>query len=385
LLEVVAVPLLLQETTEVGAFTLDGLLASIERSASRIGARRLVIDGLDGFFAYFESHRTLRAEFLRLAHRCAELELTTVLTGSVSGELHRLEEYLADCVLRLDHRVDGQVSTRRLRVAKYRGSAHGTDEYPFVITSTGLCVYPITSAGLTHLASSETLSTGVPDLDEMLAGRGLFRGSAVLVAGPAGTGKTTLAAHVAGTAACSGVRCLYFSFEESPDQLRRNMASVGLDLNEAEQTGQLVLRAARPSMQGLEQHLAELQMTALESGAEIVVIDPMTNLVSVGSRPEVKAMLTRLLDDFKKREVTVILTSLILSGDPTLGADIGISSLMDTILSLEHEVAGYQRRQLLSILKSRGIGHSKEVRELVFSDSGIAVQRVVEDGAGSGR
>ncbi len=380
LLEIVAVPLLLQEMTEVGAFTLDGLLASIERSATRVGARRLVVDGLDGFFAYFESHRILRAEFLRLAHRCAELGLTTVLTGAASGELHRLEEYLADCVLRLDHRVDGQVSTRRLRVAKYRGTAHGTDEYPFVITSDGLRVYPITSADLMHPASSECLSTGVPALDQMLAGQGLYRGSAVLIAGQAGTGKTTLVASVAASASRTGVRCLYFSFEESPDQLRRNMSSVGLDLNEAVRTGQLELRAARPSMQGLEQHLADLQTTAVESDTEIVVIDPITNLVSVGSGPEVKAMLTRLLDDFKKREVTVLLTSLVLSGDPTLGADIGISSLMDTILLLEHEVSGYQRRQLLSVLKSRGIGHSKEIRELVFTPEGISLQRIGDGG-----
>ncbi len=282
-----------------------------------------------------------------------------------------MEEYITDCLLMLDHRVVQQIGTRRLRVVKYRGTAHGTDEYPFAITSKGMKVYPVTSATLDYPASTEHLSSGVADLDTMLAGKGYLKGSSILVAGEAGTGKTTLAAHLAASVARSGQRCAYFAFEESPDQLCRNMASVGLNLEAASQTRHLTLMATRPSLRGLEQHLAVLQETSLSNEADVVVIDPITNLISVGSSLEVKAMLMRLLDGFKQRQTTVLLTSLIFAGDISFGADIGISSLMDTILHLEHHVVDRRRQRLLSILKSRGTAHSREIRELFISDSGV--------------
>lgn len=383
-LRVVAVELHQQEFAEVGSFTLDGLWATIDREVRATGARRVVIDQLDGFFAHFQTSRALRIEFCRLARLLSERGLTTVMVGSPPGGVHRMEEYLSDCVIRLDHRITNQVGTRRLHVMKYRGTAHGTDEYPFAITKSGLRVFPITSSKLDYDVSEETLSTGIRGLDEMLGG-GYYRGCAVMISGQAGTGKTTLACQLAAHAAAAGLKSLYFSFEESPKQLFRNAKSVGIDLRRVVDDGSLSVAASRPTVHGLEQHLGELEDAVAERNADLVVIDPITNLIAVGSSVQVKAMITRLVDALRRRQVTVVFTSLVLAGDESYGAGIGVSSLMDVIVALENRLEGADGHRVLSVRKSRGKPSLPGAAELRFTENGIEVTAPTKPARSQGR
>jgi len=302
--------------------------------------------------------------------------VTAIVTGEKGeGTLtrHGLEEYVADCVIMLDHRVSDQLSTRRMRIVKYRGSLHGTNEYPLLIGKEGFSILPITSMGLDYPVSTDRLSTGVPQLDVMLGGGGYYRGSSVLVSGTAGTGKTTLAAAFALAACERGERCLYLAFEESPSQIVRNLRSVALDLEPAIDKGLLKIHSARPTGQGLESHLVAIheQMDAFKPQA--MIMDPVSNFMTVGKQDEVKSMLARLLDRMKSGGVTLFCTSLTAAGDSEQQSEVGISSLMDTWLLVRNLEAGGERNRGLYILKSRGMGHSNQVREFVLSDEGIAL------------
>jgi len=370
------------EFEETGEYDLSGLFVRIEDGIRTIGAKRLVLDTIEVLFTGLPNEAIVRSELRRLFRWLKEQAVTTMITAEAGsrGNLtrHGLEEYVADCVIVLDHRVTEQVSTRRLRVVKYRGSAHGTNEYPFLLDETGLSVAPITSVGLTHEASTERVSSGVRGLDQMLGGEGFFRNSSILISGTAGTGKSSFAAHFANAAGERGERCLYFAFEESPSQILRNMRSVGLNLERWMDRGVLRILSSRPTSTGLEGHLARMHRDIHEFKPSIVVVDPITNLVSAGDNHAVKSMLTRLIDYLKMQKVTAIFTNLTVKG-MVEETSVGISSLMDAwILLREMEIlvrdvaAGAPERQrAIHLLKSRGMAHSRKMEPFEINDQGI--------------
>lgn len=364
------------EIEETGEYDLEGLFVRLEYAVNSIGAKRIVLDTIESLFAGLSNPGILRAELRRLFRWLKDRGLTAVLTGErgESGLTRQgLEEYVSDAVILLDHRVQEQVSTRRLRIVKYRGSHHGTNEYPFLIDRDGLSVLPVTSLGLTHPAIEERLSTGVTRLDDMLSGRGYYRGSTVLLSGTAGTGKTSLAAHFVEAACQRGERCLYFLFEESPQQLMRNMRSIGINLQPWVDRGLLLFHADRPSRFGLETHLAAMHRAVRDFEPAITVADPITNLLTVGTQNDVRSMLTRVIDHLKSQGITGLFTSLTPGSKELEETDAGISSLMDTWVVLLINVENRRRRRWLSVLKSRGMAHSNSVREYMLTDHGIQV------------
>ena len=364
------------EIEETGEYDLEGLFVRLEHAVSSVNAKRVVLDTIESLFAGLENESILRAELRRLFRWLRDRDLTVVITGE-KGERtltrHGLEEYVSDAVIQLDHRVEDQISTRRIRVVKYRGSHHGTNEYPFLIDADGLSVLPVTSLGLQHDASSERVSSGLPQLDQMLSDQGYYRGSTVLLSGTAGTGKTSLAAHFADAACRRGERCLYFLFEESPQQMVRNMRMAGVDLQPWVDSGQLQFHAVRPSRFGLETHLLEVHRAVERFSPDVVVIDPMTNLLMVGTPTDVRAMLTRIIDFLKTRGITAVFTALMSRDSEMATTETMISSLMDTWILMTNEQVQRRRRRWLYVLKSRGMAHSDETREFRITDKGISI------------
>jgi circadian clock protein KaiC len=362
------------EISETGEYDLEGIFVRIAHAINSIGAKRVVLDTLEVLFSGFSDMQILRAEIRRLFRWLKEKGVTAVITAERGeGTLTRFgfEEYVSDCVIMIDHRVTEQVSTRRMRIVKYRGSAHGTNEFPFLIDSDGLWVVPITSAGMNHPAFTDRVSTGVTELDEMLGGKGYLRGTSVLISGTAGTGKTSLAAHFAAAACQRGEKCIYFSFEESPGQLIRNMRSIGLDLEKCVGQGLLKILSHRPSMYGLEMHLALINRAVSDIAPKIVVIDPISNFIAAGTGPETEGMLVRLVDFLKSRGITSLFTNLIRNGFTPEATDFGISSIIDTWVLLRDQEKEGARSGSLFVLKSRGMPHSKHIREFSLSDNGI--------------
>ncbi len=362
------------EIEETGEYDLEGLFIRLGFAIDSIGAKRVVLDTLEVLFGGLQNESILRAELRRLFRFLKDKGVTAVITGERGdGALtrHGLEEYVSDCVILLDHRITDQLATRRLRVVKYRGSIHGTNEYPFLIDERGIEVLPVTSLALEHEVSTERVSSGVEGLDEMLEGQGYYRGSSVLLSGRAGTGKTSLACHFADAACARGERCLYFAFEESRNQVVRNMRSIGVDLEPWVDQGRLVFHAARPTLHGLERHLVTMYKLVRDFRPSVVVIDPITNFLAVGTPEDVKAMLLRLIDFLKINQITSLFTSLTHAGGHVEQNDVGISSLMDTWLLLrENELSG-ERNRTLYVLKSRGMPHSNQLREVLLTRQGI--------------
>jgi circadian clock protein KaiC len=365
------------EFEETGEYDLEGLFVRLNYAIESIGAKRVVIDTLEVLFAALPNPAILRAELRRLFRWLKDKGVTAVITAErgagPSFTRHGLEEYVSDCVVLLDHRVTDQVSTRRLRVVKYRGSPHGTNEYPFLIDETGFTVIPVTSMGLTHHTSNERVSSGVPALDEMLGGHGFYRGTSVLVSGTAGTGKSSLAATFANGVCQRGERCLYVAFEESPAQIMRNMRSIGIDLQRWVAQGLLQFHAVRPTALGIETHLAVIQKLVRDATPRAIVVDPITNFVSIGASIEITAMMGRLIDYFKSREMTAFFVSLT-GGEQALESTIvGVSSLMDAWIILRDQELNGERNRVLHVHKARGIRHSNQVREFVLTDEGISL------------
>ncbi len=360
---------------ETGAYDLEGLIIRIGSAIDQIKAKRVLIDTIEVLFSAFSNEAVIRAELRRLFRFLKDKGVTSVITAETGANAltrYGLEEYVADSVILLDHRVNEQISTRRLRVVKYRGSAHGTNEYPFMITDDGISVVPITSLQLTHEARKDRVSSGITGLDEMLDGKGFFRGSSVLITGTAGTGKSSFASFFANAACARGEKVLYMAFEESPSQILRNMSSVGLNLDRWIKKGLLQIVAVRPTSIGLEGHLATVHRYVEKLRPAAVVMDPITNLISVADVAAVKAMLTRTIDFLKMRATTAVFTNLTLGDQPDDTA-IGISSLMDSWLVLRDVRVGYTRQRILAILKSRGMAHSSEIREFRLGDQGISI------------
>ena len=367
---------------ETGAYDLDGLFIRLGHAIDGIGAKRVVLDTIETLFSGLSQTRLLRAELRRLFTWLKTKGVTAIVTGE-RGEggmtRHGLEEYITDCVILLDHRVTEQNATRRLRVVKYRGSTHGANESPFFIDESGISVLPIASLGLQHRLAPGRLSTGVADLDAMLGGRGYFRGSTILVSGSAGTGKTSLAGYFADAACRRGESALYFAFEESAAQIVRNLRSIGTDLEPSLRKGLLQVHAARPTTSGLEGHLSAMHRLIEEKKPRVVVVDPISNLISVGTSAEVKAMLARLIDFMKVRQMTALFTSLTIDEGHPEGTDIGISSFMDTWLVLRNIEMNGERIRTLDVVKSRGMPHSNQVREFALTSHGLKLIDVVRN------
>ena len=373
------------EIEETGEYDLEGLFIRLGHAIDKVKAKRVVLDTIEALFAALPNEAVLRAELRRLFRWLKERGVTAVITAERgTGVLTRngLEEYVSDCVILLDHRVIDQVSTRRMRVVKYRGSSHGTNEYPFLIESDGLLVLPVTSMGLDHDAPTERVSTGVRALDAMLNGQGYYRGSSVLLSGTAGAGKSSLAAHFVDAACARGERCVYFAFEESQRQIMRNMRSIGIDLRRWVERGLLRFHTARPHLQGLESHLALMIKQIGDFEPAAVVVDPVTNLTDIGSELEAKTMLVRLVDYLKSRRVTALFTSLTADQHNPEQSEVGVSSLMDTWLLLRNIETNGERNRGLYVLKSRGTAHSNQIREFILTDHGAQLTDVYTGLAG---
>lgn len=360
------------EVAEIGDYDLEALFLRLEFAVDQIGAKRIVLDTIESLFSAFSNPAILRAEIRRLFDWLKQKGLTAVITGERGdGSLTRqgLEEYVSDCVILLDHRVDNQISTRRLRIVKYRGTAHGTNEYPFLIDEDGFSVLPVSSLGLGHKVFDDRISTGVPDLDAMLTGGGFYRGSSILLTGVAGSGKSSLACMMANAACERGERALYLSFEESEAQTVRNMKSIGTDLGKWLKDGQLRYIATRPTFYSLEMHLAIMLREIGRFKPQLVVLDPISAFTGSADISEVQTMLLRIVDYLKSNGVTAVFTHL--ANVQQAETDAGLSSLMDGwILLLNREANGEFNRELY-LLKARGIAHSNQVREFVMSSSGI--------------
>ena len=362
------------EIEETGEYDLEGLFVRLDYAIRTVGAKRVVLDTIESLFAGLKDDGILRAELRRLFRWLKDRGVTAVITGERGEGLltkQGLEEYVSDAVILLDHRVHDQVSTRRLRVVKYRGSHHGTNEYPFLIDADGISVLPVSSLALQHDAPLARVSSGVARLDEMLSGQGYYRGSTILVSGTAGTGKTSLAAHFLDAACRRGERCLCFLFEESPHQLVRNMRSIGIDLEPWVAGGLLQFHADRPSRYGLETHLVAMHQVVADFKPAVTVIDPVTNLMTVGTYADVQAMLTRMIDHLKTENITAMLTSLTPGMTDVERTETTISSLMDTWIVLANDDVGGRHRRGLYVLKSRGMAHSNELCEFALTDHGL--------------
>ena len=362
------------EVQASGEYDLEGLFVRLGHAIDSIGAKRVVLDTLEVLFASLPNEAILRSELRRLFRWLKDKGVTAVITaerGRVQLTRHGLEEYVSDCVIVLDHRVNDQIATRHLRVVKYRGALHGTNEFPFLIGEEGISVLPITSLSLNHKVSGERIATGIHRLDAMLGGKGFFRGSSILLTGTPGTGKTIVSANFAQAAARRGERVLFFSFEESPDQIIRNMHSIGLRLQPLVKRGLLRFHSARPSLYGLEMHLATMFKEIAAFKPQVVVIDPITSLMGSGTDSEGKGMVTRLIDFLKAGQVTSLFTSLTQGSHALQQSEAAMSSLMDSWLLLQDYEGNGERNRVLYVLKARGMAHSNQIREFLISDRGV--------------
>jgi circadian clock protein KaiC len=365
------------QIAESGEYDLEGLFIRLGFAIDSIGAKRVVVDTIETLFSGLENEQVLRSELRRLFEWLKARGVTAIITGERGeGTLTRygLEEYVADCVILLDNRIHDQLSTRRLRIVKYRGSAHGTNEYPFIIDEQGITVMPITSSGLAHEVSIERLPSGIPDLDQMLEGKGYYKGSSILVSGMAGSGKSTVAAHFADATCAAGYRCIYFAMEESPAQVVRNMRSVGIDLQKWVDKKLLRFNARRPSLFGLETHLATMYRDVNDFEPVAVVVDPMSALLNAGVTDDVHSMVLRLVDFLKSGGVTALFTNLGGVSGENATTEIQISSLMDVWLLLYNRESNGEHNRQLYLLKSRGMAHSNQVREFILSSDGIKLR-----------
>jgi len=374
------------EIQETGEYDLEGLFIRIGAAVDRIGAKRIVLDTIESLFAGLTNEGIIRAELRRLLRFLKEKGLTAIVTGESGpgGRFTRqgIEEFVSDCVILLDHRVDSQLSTRRLRIAKYRGSAHGTNEYPFLIQRSGIDLIPITAIGIGTRTTTERVTTGIPRLDTMFNGQGVYADNSVLITGTAGTGKTTLVCHAVDAACRAGRKATYFAFEESVPQILRNLRSVGIDLTPWQESGLLQFHASRPDLWGLEMHLLTIEAEVEKFEPAVVVLDPITNFANVGDIIEVRQMLTRLVDFLKERGVLTLMTSLTHGGDELEATNVAISSLVDTFVMLGWVRSEGERNRRLNIVKSRGMAHSNQTREFRITSAGIQIQDVYTGAGG---
>jgi len=370
-----------QEHVEVGNYSLSGLFSQLELAIDVVRARRVVIDGIENLFSIFSRQAVIRKEIKRLFKWLKQKGVTSIITlekGSRPGSLtrHGFEEYISDCVIFLDHRMEGQIATRRLRIVKYRGTSHGTNEYPFLITDKGISVFPVTSLALDHNAPVERVTTGNEQLDDLFGGQGYYRGSSVLISGTAGTGKSSFAACFAKAVCDGGHRCIYFAFEESERQIIRNMGRTGSSLEAHVRQGLLKIHAVRPMLLGLEMHLLSMHDMIRDFNPAAVILDPISNLEAIGEHLDIKLMFIRLFDYLKRNNITALFTCLTPGNGMEESTEVGISSVMDTWILLRHHLREHRRERSLYIMKSRGMHHSSDIHAFDITDQGIRINPV---------
>ena len=368
------------EIAETGEYDLDGLFIRLGHAIDSIGAKRVMLDTLENLFSGLKNEGILRAELLRLFMWLKNKGVTAIITGEKGDSTltrRGLEEYVSDCVIMLDHRISNQISTRVLRIVKYRGSMHGTNEYPFLIDEEGISVLPVTSIKLSNEISNDRITSGIESLDNMLSKKGFFRGSSILVSGTSGTGKTSIAAYFADAACKRKEHCLYFAFEESPLQIVRNMKSIGIHLDEHLQSGLLHIHSSRPTTHGLEMHLVVMIKMIKKYKPKCIVLDPITNLVTIGSMSEVKSILIRLIDFLQAEGITIMFTALVYNNDINVQTDEGISSLVDAWILVRDMETNGERNRGIYMMKSRGMKHSNQVREFIITDKGVEIMDVM--------
>lgn len=374
------------EIEETGEYDLEGLFVRLGSAIDSIKAKRVVLDTIEVLYAGLNNSGIIRAELRRLFRWLKDKGVTTIVTGERGGETtltrHGLEEYVSDCVIFLDNRITAELSTRRLRIVKYRGSAHSTNEFPYIIDENGISILPVTGVRLNYPASNERVTSGVPRLDAMLDGKGYIKGSSILLSGMVGTGKTSLSASLIQAGCRSGKRCLYYAFEEAPNQIMRNMRSIGIDLEPWVKKGLLHFHAVRVSEQGLEKHLLTIQAEALKYEPEIVVVDALTDFISLGGFNEVRQMILRVVDFLKMHEITAMFTSMSESA-ATEQTGVGLSSAFDTWIHLSNVQGNLERNRTLVVVKSRGMAHSNQVREFVMSNKGVELVDIYSTAAGA--
>ena len=373
------------EITEAGQYDLEGLFVRLDAAIREVGARRIVLDTVETLFGTFMDAHIVRAEFRRLLQWLKDQGITAIVTAERGdGGLTRfgIEEYVSDCVIELSQTMYGQTTRRHLRILKYRGSGHGTNAYPFLIGQRGIHLFPVTELGLDFPVSEERISSGIPRLDEMLGGKGFYRASSLLLSGTAGTGKSSISASFAAAACARGEQVLYISYEEARTQIMRNMKSIGIDLEKWYENGRLVFHTERVTTHGLEEHFFLVKEIIDINEPEVVIIDPVSNMLQMGSPEEVKNLLTRLIDLLKSKGITTLATELVTGGNPMEATNTDISSLMDSWLLLREIESGGERNRVLHVLKSRGMSHSHQVREFILTDHGIELEDVYEGPAG---
>ena len=368
------------EVVETGLYDLEGLFIRLEQAIYKVNARRVVLDSLDKLF-YGLNEKILRSEFLRLITWLKKMEVTAIITSEIGDPFltrKGITEYVADCVIVLDNRLTNQIATRRLRIVKYRGSEHGNNEYPFTIDETGISVYPVISQALQQESSSKRISSGLPDLDEMLGKKGFYAGSSILISGTAGTGKTSIAASFAHSVCTAKKTCLFCAFEEAPNQVIRNMASIGFQLEPLVKSGILTFYYSRPTLQNLELHFLAIKKIIQEIKPTVVILDPITNLMTEGPNSDIRSMLTRFVDFLKTKQITVLFTAAITIGSIQRNpSDEGISSMVDTWMMVQDIEVDAERTRSLCVMKSRGMAHSNEVRRFTISSKGINLSPIV--------
>lgn len=368
------------EIEETGEYDLEGIFVRLGTMIDEVKAKRVVLDSVEALFAGLQEEGILRAELRRLFRWLKTKKVTAIITGEKGEKTltrHGLEEYVSDCVIFLDHRMINQIATRRLRIVKYRGSKHGTNEYPTLIDERGLSVLPISALSLDYAVSSERISSGIKELDDMLGKKGYYRGSTVLISGTPGTGKSSLAAAFANASCQRGEKVVYFSFEESSNQIKRNMLSIRYDLGKWEKKGLLKFHTSRPSLTGLEAHLVAIHKLVEEFQPRSLIIDPITNLRIVGESIEIKSMMTRVVDFLKNRQITAMLTSLTRGNEATEQTDLEISSIIDSWILLRNLERSGDRVRLLYVLKSRGMSIQTDVRKFLITNNGIKLDKFV--------
>ena len=369
------------EIQESGKYNIDGLFIRIEQAIKKTNAKRIVFDSLDSLFSNLDIS-LLRSEFKRLFFWLKEKNVTAVITAECGFTYITrlgLEENVADCVIELSNRIISQVATRRLRILKYRGSSHANNEYPFLIDNTGMAVFPIVSQGMNQPVSDSRISSGIITLDEMLENKGFFVGSSILISGTAGTGKTSITASFVNSTCSTGKKCIFCAFEESPNQISRNMKSIGIDIDKIHKTGNIYFYHARPTIQNLELHFMAVKELIEKINPAIIILDPITNLMTEGPNSDIREMLTRFIDFLKTKQITVMLTAAITLGTISrVPSDEGISSMVDTWIMIEDIDLDTERKKIIYVMKSRGMNHSKEIKYFTMSSDGILLKPLLK-------
>ena len=370
-----------EQMRTVGDYDLSALILRVKGAIKKVNARRVVIDGINNLLSTFDDERIIRSDLLRLIREIKEVNATIFITGERghdSWSKMGFEEYLADGLMHLDNRTDGNYQTREIQVVKCRGINHYTGKSPFIINSEGMSIRPLITADFDYKVLKSRVSTGIADIDNMLGGKGLYRGSTVYITGPSGAGKTSISSSFANGACSRGERALFLAFEESSDQIIRNMKSIGLSLDKWVNEKLLYFYTARATTNSLEGHLDNIMTMVREVEPTCVVLDPISAFRPIANENETKLMLIRLNDYLRARKITTVFTALSSDGEYSEHADVQLSSIADTWIVVRIMDYKGERNNVMQLMKSRGMSHSRQMKEMYFTGNGLKLQNVYQ-------